>query len=40
MFRNIVKTIFGDPIERAIGGYQDTVEKIDAQEAALQKLDN
>ena len=40
MFRNIVKTIFGDPIERAIGGYQDTVEKINAQEAALQKLNN
>lgn len=38
MFRNIVKTIFGDPMERAIAVYQDTVEKINAQEAACQKL--
>lgn len=40
MFRNIVKTIFGDPMERAIAVYQDTVEEINAQEAALQKLSN
>ena len=40
MFRNIVKTIFGDPMERAIAVYQDTVEKINAQEAACQKLSN
>ena len=40
MFRNIVKTIFGDPMERAIAVYQDTVEEINAQEAALQKLNN
>ena len=40
MFRNIVKTIFGDPMERAIAVYQDTVEKINAQEAACQRLSN
>ena len=40
MFRSIVKTIFGDPMERAIAVYQDTVKKINAQESALQKLSN
>ena len=38
MFRNIVKTIFGDPMERAISVYQDKVTQINAREAALQKL--
>ena len=40
MFRNIVKTIFGDPMERALGGYQDTVDKINTHEPALQKLND
>ena len=38
MFRNLVKTIFGDPMARALSGYQGTVEKINARESALQKL--
>ena len=38
MFRNLVKTIFGDPMARALSVYQDTVEKINAWESALQKL--
>jgi len=38
MFRNIVKTIFGDPMERAISVYRDTVEQINALEPEMQKL--
>ena len=38
MFRNLVKTIFGDPMARALSVYQDTVEKINAWESALQQL--
>lgn len=38
MFRSIVKTIFGDPMERAISGYQGTVEEINALEPELQAL--
>ncbi len=38
MFRNLVKTIFGDPMEKALAGYQTTVDKINALEPALQKL--
>ena len=38
MFRNIVKTIFGDPMERAISGYRETVDEINALEPGLQKL--
>jgi preprotein translocase subunit SecA len=38
MFRSIVKTIFGDPMERAISGYQGTVEEISALEPELQAL--
>jgi preprotein translocase subunit SecA len=38
MFRNIVKTIFGDPMERAISGYRDMIEKINALEPEIQKL--
>lgn len=38
MLRSIVKTIFGDPMERAISGYQGTVEEINALEPELQKL--
>lgn len=38
MFRNIVKTIFGDPMERAISGYRGTVDEINAYEPQLQKL--
>jgi len=38
MFRSIVKTIFGDPMARAISGYQGTVEEISALEPELQAL--
>lgn len=38
MFRNIVKTIFGDPMERAISGYRETIEEISGVEPQLQKL--
>lgn len=38
MFRSIVKTIFGDPMERAIAGYRDTVDEINAYEPEMQKL--
>ncbi len=38
MFRNIVKTIFGDPMERAISVYRETVEEINALEPEMQKL--
>lgn len=40
MFRNIVKTIFGDPMERAISGYRDTVDEMNALEPQMQKLSN
>ena len=38
MFRNLVKTIFGDPMARALSVYQGTVDKINAWESALQQL--
>ncbi len=38
MFRNIVKKVFGDPMERALSAYQERVEKINALEPAMQKL--
>ncbi len=38
MFKNLVKKVIGDPMERAIARYRDTVEQINAFEPALQKL--
>ncbi|MDE2821496.1 MAG: preprotein translocase subunit SecA [Chloroflexota bacterium] len=38
MFRNIVKSIFGDPMQRALSDYQETVDQINALEPELQKL--
>ena len=38
MFRNIVKSIFGDPMQRALSGYQETVDEINALEPEIQKL--
>ena len=38
MFRNIVKKVFGDPMEKALSGYQETVDQINAHEPAMQKL--
>ena len=38
MFRNIVKKVFGDPMEKALSGYQKTVDRINALEPAMQRL--
>ncbi len=38
MFRNIVKKVFGDPMERALSAYQERVDQINALERAMQKL--
>ena len=38
MFRNIVKKVFGDPMEKALSGYQATVDQINALEPAMQQL--
>ena len=38
MFRNIVKKVFGDPMEKALSGYQESVDQINALEPAMQKL--
>src|SRR5690242_196416 len=38
MFKNIVKKVMGDPIERALAKYRETVEEINALEPAMQKL--
>ena len=37
MFRNIVKKVFGDPMEKALlTGYQQSVDQINALEPAMQ----
>ena len=38
MFRNIVKKVFGDPMEKALSGYQESVDQINALESAMQSL--
>ena len=38
MFRNIVKSIFGDPMQRALTDYQQTVDQINALESNIQTL--
>ena len=38
MFKNIVKKVIGDPIERALASYRVTVEAINALEPAIKKL--
>ena len=38
MFRNIVKKVFGDPMEKALSGYQETVDRINALEPTMQNL--
>jgi preprotein translocase subunit SecA len=40
MFRNLVKTVLGDPLERALAKYRDTVEEINALEPEMQQLDD
>src|SRR5262245_5472630 len=38
MFRNVLKKVVGDPTERALAQYRETVDKINALEPQLQKL--
>ncbi len=38
MFRNLVKKVVGDPVEKALARYRETVEKINALEPAMHKL--
>ncbi len=38
MFRNLVKKVIGDPIERALSQYREIVDEINAFEPAMQKL--
>ncbi|MYI41074.1 MAG: preprotein translocase subunit SecA, partial [Chloroflexi bacterium] len=40
MFRKLVKTIFGDPMQKALASYQGKVEQINALEGSLQRLDD
>ncbi len=40
MFRNIVKKVVGDPIERALSKYRDTVTQINALEPEIKRLSN
>ena len=39
MFRKFVKTIFGDPMQKALANYQGTVDEINALEPELQRLE-
>lgn len=38
MFRNLVKKVVGDPVEKALARYREAVEKINAIEPAMKKL--
>ena len=38
MFRNIVKKVFGDPMEKALSVYQETVDQVNALEPSMQRL--
>ena len=38
MFRNIVKKVFGDPMEKALSTYQESVDRINALESSMQAL--
>ncbi len=40
MFRKLVKTIFGDPMQKALASYQGKVDEINALEKDLQRLDD
>ncbi len=40
MFRKLVKSIFGDPMQKALANYQGKVDQINMLEAALQRLDD
>jgi preprotein translocase subunit SecA len=38
MFRNVLKKVVGDPVERALAKYRETVDIINAHEPAMKKL--
>src|SRR5689334_20297697 len=38
MFKNVLKKVVGDPIERALARYRETVDKINALEPDMKKL--
>src|SRR5215216_1576258 len=38
MFKNIVKKVMGDPVEKALSNYRVTVEQINTFEPAMKKL--
>src|SRR5688572_29323714 len=38
MFRNVLKKVVGDPVERALSRYRETVDKINALEPDMKKL--
>jgi preprotein translocase subunit SecA len=38
MFRNVLKKVVGDPVEKALARYRETVEKINALEPAMKQL--
>ncbi len=40
MFRKLVKSIFGDPMQKALASYQGKVDQINALESELQRLDD
>ena len=40
MFKNLVGKVLGDPVERALGKYRETVEHINALEPDMQALDD
>ena len=40
MFRKLVKSIFGDPMQKALANYQGKVDEINALEPELQRLDD
>ncbi|MCY4146272.1 MAG: preprotein translocase subunit SecA, partial [Chloroflexi bacterium] len=40
MFGKLVKSIFGDPIQRALADYQGKVDQINTLESRLQRLDD
>ncbi|MBZ0288758.1 MAG: hypothetical protein K8I30_14160, partial [Anaerolineae bacterium] len=38
MFRNVLKKVVGDPVERALARYREAVDKINALEPDMKKL--
>ena len=40
MFKNVMKKVFGDPMERAVNKFRERVEEINALEPEMEKLDD